>query len=332
MGEKLIDTIGAQFSVHINLDTTVPWDEKLYKKARGGGCYKRILNITLDNGAPIQYTYYPYANKGLPLLNVEFSLPHMVLGNNVDMVFNLPQAITEANELLPDIPGVPTLNLWKGVIYRLDPCYNFQVGNLVPHYIRAIQFLDYPRREISPYRTGFMFKTNQEAVKIYDKEKERLKEKDAVGAEAARAILRLEVTLRKQAVRKLAGKKKPTIRDISIDLLFDKLEKELDKLGLLNRSIANRKTALEQLCAKYGPRAGVYYFGLLVSKVEQPSKAVIVSATDLHPKSLDRQLKKIVQSDIPLTLTSTEEPLPPLIIDREMVKRRSELLVSLKTG
>ena len=81
--------------------------------------------------------------------------------------------------------------------------------------------------------------------------------------EEAHGILRLEVTLRKQAIQDRTGNKRPTLRDISPRWLIEVLEGELEKLGLLNRSIGTRDTTLKLLCEKYGALPGVYYFGLL---------------------------------------------------------------------
>lgn len=44
------------------------------------------------------------------------------------------------------------------------------------------------------------------------------------------------------------------------------------------------------------------------------SNKEIKRQTDTHPRSLDRKLRKIVHTGIPLTLTDREEPLPPLVI------------------
>lgn len=330
----MLDTIGLNLPIRIDPAQLVYWDEDVYRKAKGGRFIRYKYMATSDRGALVTYTYYPYANQGTPILNIEFSLPHLVLGSNVYQVFNIKEAIDLANGMLPDVPGVPKLDLWDGVLTRLDVCYNHQVGDLVPHYIRALIFHDYPNREPRPYMSsGVQFPTKNATFKLYDKQKERLKNRDHVGAQLAYGILRQETTNRKGAVRKLTGLKQPTLRDINIDMLLDALENELKKLDLLNRPIGTRKIALEQLCAKYGSRAGVYYFGLLAAKGEQPSKDVIASNTGLHPRSLDRQLEKIVQADIPLTLTDTEEPLPPLTIDRAMVMRMAseDVLVSENT-
>ena len=95
---------------------------------------------------------------------------------------------------------------------------------------------------------------------------------------------------------------------------MDTLKDDLAKLNLLDNSIADRNTALQTLSSEYGDNAGVYYFGLLVSKLDK-SKKQIVQDTKMHPRSLDRKLQKIKEAGIPLTLTDREEPLPPLTIN-----------------
>ena len=79
-------------------------------------------------------------------------------------------------------------------------------------------------------------------------------------------------------------------------------------------SIATRNTALKALCEEYGTDAGMYFFSLLNLKMDK-SKKQIAKDTGMHPRSLDRKLKKIREAGIPPSLTDTEEPLPPLIIN-----------------
>lgn len=71
---------------------------------------------------------------------------------------------------------------------------------------------------------------------------------------------------------------------------------------------------LNILCETRGDNAGIYYFGLLMSKMDK-SRKQIKQSMKTHPRSLDRKLKKIVDAGIPLTLTDREEPLPPLSIN-----------------
>ena len=91
-------------------------------------------------------------------------------------------------------------------------------------------------------------------------------------------------------------------------------EDDLAKLRLKDNVIATKDTAIKMLCEKHGTEAGIYYYGLLVSRLCK-SKKRISQETQLHPRSLDRRLRKIVDSGISPTLTNREEPLPPLTID-----------------
>ena len=111
----------------------------------------------------------------------------------------------------------------------------------------------------------------------------------------------------------ILGKKKPTLLDITPEFIKEQLEDDLRKLRLLDNVIANKDKALQILCETYGSDAGIYYFGLLISRIDK-SKKRISQETQMHPRSLDRRLKNIVDSGIAPTLTDREEPLPPLEI------------------
>ena len=69
----------------------------------------------------------------------------------------------------------------------------------------------------------------------------------------------------------------------------------------------------------YGTDAGFCYFGALAARVEYPSRDTVVAASGVHPRTMDRRLKKVLAAGLPLTMTKADEPLPPLIIDRHMV-------------
>lgn len=313
------DSIGLQyFDIHIDRSVYTTWEDT-YEKRKG----KKFIvwygfTYNLPNGASIQYSYYPYVMGGM--LKIEFSLPHVVLGSNIHMVYDIGQAIDKANQLLPVIDGIPQLNLWDGILYRLDACYNFQVGDLVPWYINAIKPLKIPNRKTWQYtNNGVRFWNTQRELKFYDKAQERRDKGDPIGAEIAFGFLRLELELHKNAIKQLTGKERPTLRDINLDLLVDTLDNELDILGLLGRSIGTYDTTLKQLCETYDEDLGFYYFGVLSACVEHPSRESVVSDSGMHPRTLDRRLKKVLDAGLPLTMTKADKPLPPLLLDREAI-------------
>ena len=305
----MIDTIGLNFfHVIIPEDIYSTWPIGGYRR-KGKYINKwHCQTIYLLNSAPIKYTYYLYSR----LLKIEFSLPHVIYGNNIQMIDNIKDAIDIANSKLPVIPGVPSVDLWTGIIYRLDPCYNHQVGELVPYYIDALQSLEYSHRKTGPYTTqGVQYNNKQVSTKFYNKEKK-------CGNPAAYENLRQEITFRREKVKEFKGKKKTTLDDITPDLLIQALENDLSELNLLGRSIGTADTTLSQLCKTEGEDAGIYYYGLLHANLSL-TKERLISATKLHPRSMDRRLKKIVDAGIPLTITKHIEPLPPLVIDRDCI-------------
>ena len=86
----------------------------------------------------------------------------------------------------------------------------------------------------------------------------------------AAGILRQETTiLNSKEVQKLLGQKKPTLLHITREFVNTYLNNDLEKLTLLNNSIATHDTALKTLCDAYGELAGFYYYGLLVSRMNK---------------------------------------------------------------
>ena len=90
-------------------------------------------------------------------------------------------------------------------------------------------------------------------------------------------------------------------------------------MEIFGRSIGTYDTTLKQLCDTYGTDAGFCYFGALAACVEYPSRDSVVSASAIHPRALERRLKKVLDAGLPLTMTKADKPLPPLIIDRDWV-------------
>jgi hypothetical protein len=311
---SMIDTLGVNFfNISIPPSELTSWD--YHKIAKKYSYYRKIVYPI--NDSCIQLDYYPKNQ----FLRMEFSLPNLVYGNNIQQLFDISGALDNANKAIDKIPELPKIDLWDGVLFRLDVYYNHNLEQLVPYFIKALKFLDMPRRETLPYPSGVVFKNGQKATKFYDKELERLANNDKSGALSAQGILRQEITFRKKALIAILGKKKPTLRDISIDLLLDILENDLQELGVFGSSIGTRTTIAEKLCDEYGPLAGVYYVGILVLKIEVPNEEIVCSLIQKHPRTLDRQLKKILDASVPLTFTDTDEPLPPLVIDRSLIKK-----------
>jgi hypothetical protein len=317
----MIDTIGIGFSpVYIPQNIYSMWiDEKHHRNKNYTVIWYGFTKYLL-NGSSIRYTYYPYLKSGL--LKIEFSLPNILYGNNVQMIYDIEKAIDTANLIMPDIPGIPQVDLWAGILYRLDICYNFQVSDLVSWYIKALLPLEYPYRRTRPYTSqGVQYENKQVILRIYDKARERKDLEDDKGALAACGIMRAELELKRAYIKKLTQCKKPTLCLISLNWTYDVIEKELKKLNLIGNSIGTVDSTLKVLREKNGSWEALALVGLLHSKVTYPSTELLAQDVGLHPNSIGRHIhKKLAENGIPPTLTEHIEPLPPLWIDRCSVK------------
>jgi hypothetical protein len=305
----MLDTIRVKYPICPDPEQLQYWIRKTTTTEKNGVRETFIYNpkITEDE-IMIKYTFYPLGYDLNPLLTVELSLPKLIYGNNHQMLGSIDSTIKLANMNLNLVPHAPLLDLSEGILIRLDLCYNHQVGDAVNDYIRALSNLDYPHRRTKYHRyEGVEYRAKHITTKFYNKQRES-------GSQDAYGILRQETSLLEpKDIQKFLGKRKPTLIDINYDLVSDYLQNDLRKLNLLDNSIATRDTALEKLTQANGNMAGIFYYGLLLSKLDK-SKKQIIQQTNIHPRSLDRKLRNIVDDGIPLTLTDREEPLPSLTI------------------
>jgi len=316
----MIDTIGLMFArVKIAYAVYSKWaDAHHLTRGKGYVIHQYGFSMSLSNKASIRYTYLPYAQGGL--LKIEFSLPYLIYGNNVQMIHGIKEAIGTANSEMPKILGIPKLNLWNGILYRLDICYNFQVGDLVPWYIKALLMLEFPNRRTRPYTSqGVQYENKRVILRFYDKARERKDLKDPKGAKVALGILRVEVELKKLYIQKLTGCKKPTLPTITLSWAIDVIQNELRKLDLLDQSIGTVDSTFKILQEKYGRWEAWAIIGLLETKMAYPSTELLVQDANLHKNSIGRHIqKKLVENGLPATLTKHVKPLPPLTIRKKV--------------
>ena len=190
----------------------------------------------------------------------------------------------------------------------------------------ALQNLSYPHRRTKPYSVeGVQYPTKRATLKFYDKclESENIH---------AQGILRQETTLRTEGIRKLTGKKKTKLADLSKEILLEFMREELRKLNILDISIGNRDTTCSQLVSQYGRDAGLYYLGYLYAKDLSPNKNCLARSLEVHPRSLHNRLKKIVNANVAPTITSCVEPLPALTIDPQKINETTPVDASFQNG
>lgn len=306
----MIDTFRVKDALSPSTSELEAWDRRITTKANGqiGEQYTLNVNVTPDE-VSVRCTYFPHDYKSNPMLTIEASLPKLVYGNNYTMIDDLQAAALRANEILATIKGLPAVDILRGELLRMDPCYNHQVGSLVPDYVNAIGHLEYPHRRTKHHRNeGAEFRSKHTTTKFYDKYRE-------TGDVGAFGILRQETTILKgRNIAKRMGIPHPKLGDVTREWVIQTLQEDLANLQLTAGPIPTRDTALEALCLAYGPDAGIYYWGLLQARITS-SKPQLRQATRTHPRTLDRRLRKIAEAGIAPTLTESSEPLPSLKID-----------------
>jgi len=309
----MLDTISVGFPLSVENSDLEMWDRSTTDEAGGKRYTKYYRNVKLDNSAKIKFCYFPVSFNRCPHLLVEMSIPKVINGNNIEPIYDLNYINSYINELLGSIPGIPHLDVSEGVLSRIDVFYNHQCDDLVPYYIKSLQSLEYSHRRTLPYtRQGVQYFSKQVTTKFYDKELES-------GNSAAKGILRQETTMRKKAIKGNIGKKNPTLFDLNSENLCVILEKDLQTLKIFDRSICTVNTLPLRLCKQYGEYAGLYHFGLVMLQ-EEMNKKYLSSVIGVHPRTLDRRIKNVVDAGIPPTITYAEEPLPPLSIRREELR------------
>ena len=99
-----------------------------------------FFHPTPDSGIPFHGSYRPTSRDGDDLLLLEMSLPKVMYGNNWTMLTDIEAAIKAADEGLQATQGIPELpcSIAHMPVSRFDPCYNHQVGSLVPHCVKAL--------------------------------------------------------------------------------------------------------------------------------------------------------------------------------------------------
>lgn len=303
----MLDTIRVKFPIDPTDEQLKAWTLRTTKSTKGTKTvyiYNPVVGETV-----LRFTYFPLDYSGKPMLTLELSLPKLVFDNNYQMLGSIDEAIKIANLKIENVPHIPKLDLAEGILIRLDMCYNHQVGEAVDDYIKAIGNLDFPHRRTKYHRyEGVEFRAKHKTAKFYNKEHES-------GFMEAHGILRQEITMiNGKDIQKFLHTPKPTLPDISDEQVKNELRNDLAKLGLLDNSIANRDTAMEILCKEHGELAGFYYWALLSNKTKFSRKR-LAKDSEMHPRSVDRKLRKIVDAGIPLTFTDRDEPLPPLNVE-----------------
>ena len=258
----------------------------------------------------IHVIYYPQDinNRPEPLLLCEMSLPKLVYGDNIHMIPTPSSAIEKAHQIIGQYSHIPRVDLNQGILYRMDLCYNFQVGKYVPEWIRQLYKLEYPRRKTKPYypSQGVQYYSRKASLSFYGKEAET-RDSDAHG------ILRMEASWRdKNQIGELVGKPLATIGDFTSEVAFSLLNAELEKLGIRDRAPVDSLATLRILTEKYGSEQGVRLYGHLNARQIASNKEM--KAMGMTKQTISRSQNQIRDAGLSMCIAENEVALPKLMI------------------
>ncbi len=272
-----------------------------------------ILKYIYNTKAPhsLRATYRPKSYTGLHLLTIELSLPKLLLGNNWQMLYDIPGAIPLVDAIFARIPALPPLlSVAEMSLSRLDICYNYQVGTQIGAYIEALSRLDYPHRTTVRFNTETVeFRCKSVNSKFYDKHAETL-------GQSPPGILRHEITLqRARPIRTALGFTQPTtLADLSLPLLALPLQRDLQRLSIYDTSFATHNHAAATLTDHYGPNKGAYRFMALVL-FQRLDRDQIAAELGITRGSVNPLLSDVKKAGLSLSLSDNNQPLPPLRLE-----------------
>lgn len=306
----MIDTVKIGFPVSPTEDQLKEWWSKTTRLPQGI-IIKVYWTSIKFNGTSIRVDYYPQdlKLKPNPLLLFTLSLPYLVYGNNIQMIADPSPAIRLANSIIKSQTHIPTVDLFEGILYRIDLCYNFKVGEHVGEIINQLFKLEFPHRKTKPYypTNGVQFYSTKSTLTLYDKEEEC---KDP----SAHGLLRAESSWRdKYLIGKLVGKRVASIRDFTLNICANLLNIELKKAGVYDRIFADPNTAFTVLAHVYGPDYGMHLFGHLCARQTMTRKEMLERG--ISRNTIYRHDKDIRNAGLVLSMTNAQDQLPQLVID-----------------
>jgi hypothetical protein len=304
----MIDTVRLWCIARPTEEHLTHWHKREDTGGREGTRTEYYYNPTHAEGVPFRATYRPQALQGYDQLQIEMSLAKLVFGNNWTLLTHLEAAYAAADEAIAANPAIPDIGPTAALLLsRLDVCYNYPVGDLLPYYIQALSRLYYPRRTTARFNTETVeFRAASVKSKFYDKPAE-------TNGQAPAGLLRHEATFhRARPIREALRFQEPVkLGDLTIPLLRGLIETDLERLGILGRPFATRNQAWERLFQTYGPNRGSYRFSALVL-LQDADKDQVAGRIGITRSALNKLLADVRRAGVPLAFSEASEPLPPL--------------------
>ena len=166
----MIDTVKLSFNHEMSPQELKGWKSKHGEHKNGYFSHSYTYSIKTQNNSKITCFYLFPSYLGEPLLTLEFSLPKLLFGNNIQVVCDLDDAIFQANRKLENLPRIPEIDISKGEILRLDIAYNHNIGLHVKDYIDYLSKQSFSRRTTHSYLHSTAYFSNKTiSSKFYDK-------------------------------------------------------------------------------------------------------------------------------------------------------------------
>jgi len=314
----MIDTVKLKFDVQPTDDHfRAGWEQKGTTYLASGDIDPFfVYNPDKTYRIPIKVTYFPIDWQGNPLFWIELSLPRVVYGYNWPMIPDIPTAIDALDALFHNCPALPYIpTAADGQIIRLDACYNYFVGDAIPHYLRALSKLEYPRRQTVPFMgTGVEYRSASSKTKFYDKCQEAKHHRLPAEVSPPPGTLRHETNYHKTATTAAALRSPKPVRlgDLTPEPVLDILRRDQQHLSILNCWFATRDSSLRQLSLHYSPAKVMRIFGAL-SAGQERDKQTIADDADVSRRTVNRYYREAAQAGLARALTEIED-LPPLEI------------------
>ena len=303
----MICTVKQSFRGEISEKFGKLWQKRREQVTLNYSHYYYTYNPVSDKGADIKCRFDPRSFDKKPALTLEYSLPKLIFGNNIEEIRDIPWAVDRGNEEIAKVPGLEGIDIKEGRLTRLDLAYNHQVGKRLRDYIGALSRMKYPHRKTVIYQhESVYFNSGRSRTYFYDKFKES-------GDVAAKGMLRQEASLNDRWLIDEKFGKRATLLDVTLGKAQEVLMDDLATLGIDMPILGMDAESLERLTNSVGHYAAHYYRDVLntMSEYDQGDREQLIKK---NTSSMDNRIKKAIRKLEFAPVIAQGKSLPPLRI------------------
>lgn len=276
--------------------------------------------------------YIPSYNRDIVIFYSEFrndvtiqlSLPKLLLGHNVLMVFP-DKYLSTLNHLRyhlqKNIGKICPIDFWK--LIRIDLCYNWKLKTQIDaeKYMQVIKNFNYPKKKKQTYPFGLYLKGREHTIKFYLKHNEfkyhDYKDISKYNLRTAKKILKLsegvvrfEVEVRSEGIKSIFNRNKVYVTDLNgyhikklLKTFYYKTIKNIDPQTM------NDRTVIELLKKRFKRPTAIRLFQFYQLYYSNNSTHAEILRENYDRSTIDRNLK---------SLSSAGVGLPDNILDYEI--------------